>query len=36
MIGVCHSIVEIIQSKGDKVMDILQTRQQRSILFYAC
>ena len=26
MIGVCHSIVEIMQSKGEKVMDILQTR----------
>ena len=25
MIGVCHSIVKIIQSKGEKVMDILQT-----------
>ena len=33
MIGVCHSIVEIMQSKGEKVMDILQTRQQRNILF---
>ena len=33
MIGVCHSIVEIMQLKGKKVMDILQTRQQRNILF---
>ena len=33
MIGVCHSIVEILQSKGEKVMDILQTRQQHNILF---
>ena len=36
MIGVCPSIVEIMQSKGEKVTDILQTRQQRNILFYAC
>ena len=28
MIGVCHFIVEIMQLKGEKVMDILQTRQQ--------
>ena len=33
MISVCHSIVEIMQSKGEKVMDILQTLQQRNILF---
>ena len=33
MIDVCHSIVEIMQLKGEKVMDILQTRQQRNILF---
>ena len=33
MIGVCHSIVEIKQLTGEKVMDILQTRQQRNILF---
>ena len=33
MISVCHSIVEIMQSKGEKVMDILQTRQQHNILF---
>ena len=33
MISVCHSIVEILQSKGEKVMDILQTLQQRNILF---
>ena len=33
MIGVCHFIVEIMQLKGEKVMDILQTRQQRNILF---
>ena len=33
MISVCHSIVEILQSKGEKVMDILQTRQQHNILF---
>ena len=32
MISVCHSIVKILQSKGEKVMDILQTLQQR-ILF---
>ena len=25
-----------MQSKGENVMDILQTRQQRNILFYAC
>ena len=31
MIGVCHSIVEIMQLKGEKMMDILQTRQQRNI-----
>ena len=36
MIGVCHSIVEIMQLKGKKVTDILQTRQQRNILFYPC
>ena len=29
MISVCHSIVKILQSKGEKVMDILQ----RNILF---
>ena len=33
MIGVCHSIVEIMQSKVEKVMDISQTCQQRNILF---
>ena len=33
MTSVCHSIVEIMQSKGEKVMDILQTRQQHNILF---
>ena len=32
MVGVCHSIVELMQLKGEKVMDILQTRQQRNIL----
>ena len=36
MISVCHSIVEILQSKGEKMMDILQTLQQRNILLYAC
>ena len=30
MISVCHSIVEILQSKGEKVIDILQTLQQRN------
>ena len=34
MISVCHSIVEILQSKGEKVIDILQTLQQRNILLY--
>ena len=33
MISVCHSIVEILRSKGEKVMDILQSLQQRNILF---
>ena len=33
MICVCHSIVEIMQLKGEKVMDILQTLQQHNILF---
>ena len=32
MIGVCHLIVEIMQSKGKKVTDILQTGQQRNII----
>ena len=36
MISVCHSIVEILQSKSEKIMDILQTLQQRNILLYAC
>ena len=33
MISECHSIVEILQSNGEKVMDTLQTLQQRNILF---
>ena len=36
IISVCHSTVEILQSKGEKVMDILQICQQHNILFYAC